>query len=184
MPDCPAVKRDTVGRHGPYRLEEMREEDLSRILEIERGSFPDPWSRDSFLHEIRDNPFSENYVLRQGAPLGRIGAYASVWFLEGEVHINNIAVDPLLRRKGLGRRLMRAVLREGVRRGCGSAILQVRSGNEAALMLYRSMGFAPVGRRRHYYARSGEDAVVMSCTLKPAAPERGRGSVGEIPGSG
>ncbi|MGH9392344.1 MAG: ribosomal protein S18-alanine N-acetyltransferase [Vicinamibacteria bacterium] len=167
MPDSLTAARS-------FLIDRMREKDLPRVLEIERACFPDPWSRDSFLYEIRDNVCASNFVLREPGASGRIAAYACVWYIEEEAHINNLAVHPEARRRGLGRRLMRAVLREAIRRGCRTALLQVRPSNEAAITLYRSVGFVPGGRRRSYYSNTGEDAIVMSRTLlaRRKAPRR------------
>lgn len=61
-----------------------------------------------------------------------------------------IAVDPAHRRCGVGRKLLGsffdAARAEGVRR----VHLEVRDGNPAITM-YRTAGFAPIGRRRSYY---------------------------------
>ena len=41
---------------------------------------------------------------------------------------------------------------------------------ELALALYRASGFSETGRRRRYYADTGEDALVLECPLaEPAA---------------
>jgi [ribosomal protein S18]-alanine N-acetyltransferase len=148
-----------------YTLDRMREEDLDRIVEIERACFPDPWPRSSFLYEIRDSPFALNFVLKDPDASGRIDGYTCLWILESELHINNVAVDPRARRQGLGRRLMQEALEEAGRRSCRSAVLQVRPSNEAALELYRSLGFRVVGRRKRYYSEGREDALLMTLAL-------------------
>jgi ribosomal-protein-alanine N-acetyltransferase len=51
--------------------------------------------------------------------------------------------------------------------GGGLVNLEVRESNRAAQELYRSMGFSTVGRRRQYYRRSNEDAILM---LREVAP--------------
>ena len=171
MQGCPGDGRGGVEERPRFRLDRMGEEDLSRVLEIERASFPDPWSHQSFLHEIQGNPFAINTVVRDTASSERVIGYSCLWALEGELQINNIAIDPEHRRKGLGRLLLRAALEEGTRRGCRLALLQVRPSNQAALSLYRSLGFLVAGRRRRYYGRSGEDALVMIRPLAPPAHE-------------
>jgi ribosomal-protein-alanine N-acetyltransferase len=39
--------------------------------------------------------------------------------------------------------------------------LEVRPSNDAALSLYRRMGFEEKGHRRGYYLDNGEDALIM-----------------------
>ena len=50
--------------------------------------------------------------------------------------------------------------------GCVLVTLEVRGGNEAALELYKKLGFREVGRRKGYYAKGGEDAVLMDLDLR------------------
>lgn len=78
---------------------------------------------------------------------------------EGE--ILNLAVSPAGRRHGLGRALVEqavATLRE---RGVGQIYLEVRESNAPARALYAARGFKEVGRRKQYYRRPVEDAIVL-----------------------
>ena len=50
------------------RIETMRERDLDQVLEIERGVFPVPWSRESFRREL-GNPRARNLVVRRGSEI-------------------------------------------------------------------------------------------------------------------
>jgi ribosomal-protein-alanine N-acetyltransferase len=146
-----------------HRLDRMTEADLPRVLEIERLSFDDPWSRGAFLHEIRVNRVALNLVLRSRDADARVDAYACIHCVLDEAEINNIAVHPDCRRQGLGRLLMQGILDEVIERGCRVATLQVRPANAPARDLYRRFGFIECGLRRRYYA-SGEDALIM---IKP-----------------
>jgi ribosomal-protein-alanine N-acetyltransferase len=80
------------------------------------------------------------------------------------MHIHTLAVSPLARGRGLGRRLLGRVLDLGARRGASSAFLEVRQSNWAALALYRSFGFDVILVRRGYYERPREDALVLQKT--------------------
>ena len=66
----------------------------------------------------------------------------------GEIYV--IATDPNLRRKGLGRRLLRTGLAYMASEGCMRAILFVREGEDAAVGLYRSEGFVRLETRTEY----------------------------------
>jgi len=140
------------------RLRIMREDDLDAVLAIERACFPSPWSRENFLYEIRHNPAAANWVLEHG---GVILGYACVWFLGPELKINNIAIHDDHRRRGLGGRLLRALLAKARELGCETAQLEVRPSNRAALALYRRHGFVQVGRRKDYYQQEHEDALLL-----------------------
>lgn len=58
--------------------------------------------------------------------------------------LNNIAVDPTWRRKGVGVRLVEAVLTEAKQRGFRSVTLHVWADNERAIAFYRALGFRSV----------------------------------------
>lgn len=140
----------------------MREDDLDQVCAIERSCFGSPWSRANFLHELRENPYAANWVLVRGE---RVLGYACAWFLGPELKINNIAVEPHNRRRGLARRILQVVMRRAREKGCSRAQLEVRPSNRAALALYRAHGFTVVGRRKNYYQQEGEDALLMEAEL-------------------
>jgi ribosomal-protein-alanine N-acetyltransferase len=73
----------------------------------------------------------------------------------GESEVLNVAVDPRRRRKGVGRALLRHLVREG------EWFLEVRTSNVAAITLYLSEGFIVAGRRKQYYQNPDEDAIVL-----------------------
>lgn len=78
------------------------------------------------------------------------------------------AVDPLLRRRGLGRRMLAALAIAARERGAHRLLLEMRQGNPAEV-LYRDFGFVPIGRRTNYYKlQSGQriDAITFAVILK------------------
>lgn len=140
----------------------MRVADLDRVLEIERASFPSPWKREHFLHELRISTISINRVARRD---GAVIAYVCAWRVADEMKINNVAVDPAWRRRGLAERLLRSLLDRARENGCREVTLEVRAGNLGAQALYRALGFRVDGRRAGYYPSEGEDAILMSLSL-------------------
>ena len=145
----------------------MRASDLDAVIEIERVSFPSPWGREHFLHEIRTNPHAFNPVVRDA---GRVVAYACTWILAGSLEVNNIAVDPAHRRRGHARALLVRALARARGLHCERAVLEVRPSNESAKRLYASFGFRVVGRRKKYYEDNGEDAILMALALREPDP--------------
>ncbi len=90
---------------------------------------------------------------------------------EGE--ILNLGVAPAHRGRGVGHALVERMLALLHERGAQVVYLEVRESNDAARHLYHSLGFREVARRRRYYRRPVEDAVVLRSTLGPrerAAP--------------
>ena len=140
----------------------MAVSDLDQVLDIERASFPTPWTRAAFCYEIEQNKVARCTVLR-----GRRGivGYLCLWEIGHEIHITNLAVHPEWRRRGVARKLLGSALLEGVARGVTLAFLEVRPSNTRALALYESLGFQVIGRRNGYYFDTGEDALVMEARL-------------------
>ena len=137
----------------------IREEDVKGIHEIETLCFPMPWSEESILHDVKENPVARWLVMDDGE--GRVLAYAGMWFVMDEAHICNVAVHPDARRLGYGRRIMEALI-DLARENCMSMMtLEVRRSNLPAQNLYHACGFIDVGYRKRYYEDNKEDALIM-----------------------
>ncbi|MEO0878158.1 MAG: ribosomal protein S18-alanine N-acetyltransferase [Pseudomonadota bacterium] len=88
-----------------------------------------------------------------------------IWRLVAdEAEILSIGVAPAERRRGLGRRLLQAVLETARRARATRLFLEVDSANTAAVSLYEAAGFHAVGARTRYY-RNGGDAIIMLKSL-------------------
>ena len=85
--------------------------------------------------------------------------------IAGEAQIYNIAVAEEARGRGVGEALFRHLIDKAEESGCDVVNLEVRAGNEAAIGLYRKLGFVEVGRRRKYYYGK-EDAILMDLDLR------------------
>lgn len=142
------------------------ERDLDAVLHIEGESFSSPWTRDMYLAELKNVGVSFCYLARDEA--GQAVGFCSFWRIVDELHINNLAVLPDYRRRGIASTLLMHVLREGVRLGARSVTLEVRRSNDDARRLYERFGFAASGVRRGYYTNPAEDALVMWCSNLPA----------------
>ncbi len=82
-------------------------------------------------------------------------AHCLSWCVAGEAEILTLLVDPVWRRQGLGRALVRDLFFKN-----RAVFLEVRARNAPALALYRGLGFVVSGHRRAYYA-DGSDALCM-----------------------
>ena len=150
-------------------FEPMLAEDLPEVMEIERRSFPQPWTPGLFLHELKV-PFSRTTLLRACNGTRATLGYICRWLVGDEVHVLNIAVHPEYRGQGLGRRLVESVIAEADQAGARLVTLEVRRENAEARGLYRKLGFVDAGVRRNYYGR-GEDAIIMSRTRAGAVAD-------------
>lgn len=138
----------------------MTEEALPEVLEIERKSFPVPWTEQGFKEEL-DRPFAYLFVAKASRNNPAILGYICFWMFMGELHILNLAVHPDYRRLGIGSRLLEFALKMGNAAEVEFAVLEVRPSNKAAIRLYNRYGFVQVGIRRGYYSESNEDAIIM-----------------------
>lgn len=141
------------------RLRPMTGSDLADVLAIERASFSTPWSARTFKNLMR-RANARLWVAE--SPRAEVLGYAVAWFARLEAELGDLAVTPEVRRRGIGRALLGAVLDDA--RSCGIQLvfLEVRESNSAARRLYEAAGFETVGRRPGYYAHPVEDAIVMS----------------------
>lgn len=153
-------------REEPVRpiLRDMRRDDLPAVMEIERRSFAQPWSRAFFEKELA-TPFAHLVcAVEELDGQSTIVGYSCSWRVADEVHLLNVAVHPERRGLGTGRTLVEAVLAEARAANARLVSLEVRAGNVVARRLYRRLGFVDVGVRRGYYA-PGQDAIVMELRL-------------------
>lgn len=143
------------------RVDLMTAIDLPEILEIERASYPTPWTEKMFIDEMRIK-LAQCLVVKieiEGKPV--IAAYIVFWLVADEIHLHNLAVKKEFRRQGLGCNLMALMKDIGGQLGATRQTLEVREHNEAAINLYRKCGFAVKGRRPKYYSDTSEDALIM-----------------------
>jgi ribosomal-protein-alanine N-acetyltransferase len=146
-----------------WTIERMHPEtDLEGVLAVEQASFVNPWTREMFVREFQNPDVSHIYVVR--ADGGPVVAYCSCWLVSDELHINNVAVRPEWRRRGIGRALLRHVLHDTAQHGARRATLEVRRSNEAARTLYAGLGFEVAGVRTNYYTNPEEDALILWTT--------------------
>jgi ribosomal-protein-alanine N-acetyltransferase len=138
--------------------------DVSRVSEIEQEAFTDPWSRSAFERLVVEK---DPRVLFEVASLpdGKVVGYLIAWFIMDEGEIANLAVAPEWRTRGIGKLLLVTAITAARSREVGTIYLEVRDSNSAARALYASHGFEEIGRRRRYYRRPVEDALVLRLVL-------------------
>lgn len=147
-----------------FIIRPMEERDLPEVLAIERVSFPNPWHESTFRGEIQNKSISFPLVMVH-EPDDQVVGYIIFWKIGEEVQVNNIAIHPDFRRRGLGEFLLRKVISWVKKEGAQFITLEVRPSNFAAQALYRKLGFKTIGLRRFYYSNPVEDALVMILDL-------------------
>ena len=156
------------------RLRPMRWWDIDEVQSLESDLFPqDAWSIEQFWSELAHVPETRWYAVHEDSD--GIDGYVGLAAVPPDADVQTIAVARRSQRRGLGRGLLAALEQEALRRGCRHLFLEVLAGNEAALRLYTTAGFEPMGRRSSYYG-PGLDAVVLRKRLGSEAPPDGTGS--------
>lgn len=143
---------------GPLVIEPLTHDDIDDVLAIEEAAFTNPWTRAMYVAELENNEFSFCFLARDA---GRAVGFCSFWRVLDELHINNLAVLPDLRRRRVGSTLLDFVLKKGIELGARRATLEVRRSNDAARLLYERFGFTVAGVRADYYSKPVEDALVL-----------------------
>ena len=139
----------------PVDIRRLAYSDLPKVIALERRSFPTPWSLSMFVLELSKPSGICLAALANKEIRGYLicSRYDQAW------HLMNIAVDPEVRRHGIGRVLIDAMIERAGEHA--NYTLEVRTSNTAAIALYESYGFRNVGTRPRYYSDTGEDAIIM-----------------------
>jgi len=132
------------------------ETDLVRILEIEESAFPNSaWTRGMIANELTVKLDRKTWVIDSDKEL--VG-YCMLRYGPNEIHLVNMAVDPPLQQKGIGKNLLNHFV-DNIPKD-SSAYLEVKRGNFPAIKLYLNAGFEDIAIREDYYP-DGEDAILM-----------------------
>ena len=130
---------------------------IAEVLPIEADLFgAEKWSRAMFWNELAQRNF---YIVATDSD--ELLGYAGLAATGDEAWVQNIAVRRTAQRRGVGRRMLEALLAEAERRGIKQMMLEVAVDNAPAQRLYATYDFEPVGIRRGYYQPSNTDALVM-----------------------
>jgi len=135
-------------------------DDATLLAALHGACFDPGWSTVD-LARLLAMPGALGLIARQN---GRPAAFLLIRSAADEAEILTIATQPDARRQGLGAKLIEAALDLLRKDGISRLMIEVADSNEAALALYRKIGFAAVGRRQAYYERADgrrEDAAIM-----------------------
>ena len=96
------------------------------------------------------------------------GGFILVRTAGDESEVLTLGVRPAARRRGMAKNLVLTAAARAVEDGAAIMFLEVNVGNNAAIALYKGLGFAEVGRRIAYYAGPHgmrEDALVLQAAI-------------------
>ena len=130
-----------------YVILQATPEMIPQIASIEIETFSDPWSEHSLSTCLPDDQHDFFVAMDDQVGVG---------------YINNVAVREDARHVGIGSALVNESIRRGRERKLSFLTLEVRASNDPAIALYEKHGFVEVGRRRGYYEKPKEDAILMT----------------------
>ncbi|GAB3659006.1 GNAT family protein [Glycomyces tarimensis] len=146
---------------GDLHMGRLRWWHLPAVARMERMIFgPEAWSEGLLWTEL-----AAGHDYRAVFCAERVVGYAGVALTGNEAWINNIAVDPDLRRRGIATMLMDDLVARARATGAKAVFLEVAVDNAPAQRLYDRYGFYGIGVRKNYYQYTGTDAAVMRMDL-------------------
>ena len=144
------------------RIVDTRPEQLDDILLMEQQCFSVPWTHEQLMAQLSD--FMHIFLAAEDEN-GRAVGYAGLMYVLDEGYISNVAVSPDRRREGIADMLLTELYERAKAKKLSFLTLEVRESNIPAQSLYKKHGYTEVGRRKAYYSRPKEDAVLMTCRL-------------------
>lgn len=134
------------------------------MIVLRPGGIADLGSVDRVMREAFDPRFGEAWTPSQVTGVlampgvwltiaeadGESAGFAMTRAVLDEAELLLLAVRPSMRRRGVGRQLLRSAMAEARIRSVVRMHLEVRAGNDA-IELYRLAGFDKIGERRDYY---------------------------------
>ena len=135
-------------------------DDFEAMARIAKQGNPSPWAETQFSTEL-DKSYSQTLVLTDDETDTRVLGYIVFWILDGDCHILDVAVAAEFRKQGLGEKLVREAIKQGLRGEAKQATLEVRKSNAAAIQLYQKLGFLVTRVAKSHYS-NGEDAYMMT----------------------
>lgn len=134
----------------------MTRDDISRVAELERMIFSDPWSEKVYRETFELSGVEYVVAVCDDEIIGAAGIRNIV----GTGEITNVMIHPRYRNRGIGRKMLTELLERGRDLGVEDYTLEVRASNENAIRLYESMGFVYEGTRPGFYNNPKEDARI------------------------
>ena len=137
--------------------EKLTDATLDGVAELERLCFSQPWSRSS-LELLTKEGIGVGMTCSKD---GKVCAYGGMIVAVDEGQITNIATHPDYRRQGYGRAIVESLIKYAKMNGLDSVSLEVRESNKAAIDLYTKLGFKVEGKRKDFYTKPTESALIM-----------------------
>lgn len=140
----------------------MGENHIKNLWELEVMCFSVPWS----IYSLKAILLDERSIFLVAMIEDTVAGYAGIHWVLDEANLDNMAVHPKYQGTGIGRKLLDALIIQCKKLKISTLMLEVRTSNNPAIHLYKSVGFVQVGLRKDYYTNPTEDAFLMNLQLK------------------
>jgi len=144
------------------RVVPMQRDHVAALAWLEDICFTEPWSENGLAAEL-DSPTAVFRVALDHT--GNVLGYAGMHCAAGECYVDNVAVFPAARGRGVATALVGALTGWAREQGCAFLSLEVRPSNAQAIALYKRLGFREAGLRRRFYRSPDEDGLIMTLTF-------------------
>jgi len=155
-------------------LRQATPDDIPSILALER-EVPAlvHWSEKAYQEVFQPGAPDRILSVIEEEDDGALRAFLIARFSGSECELENLVVAAAHRRRGFASQLLQSLIAAANERNVERILLEVRESNMAARALYEKLGFQISGRRKAYYSRPQEDALmfVLNCTPS-SAPKR------------
>ena len=138
-------------------IREMLESDIKEVVELDQEFFLSPYDEKQIRYELLENPFSFLYVAIEEE---KIVGFIDFWITFDIGQLNQIAVLPSFRRKGIASVLLEKAFQMMYEKRVVNVTLEVRYHNEKAIQFYQKHGFIKTLTKKAYYD-NGDDAYYM-----------------------
>ena len=135
---------------------------LPQIEALEKQCFSMPWTWEQLMSQLPDDGHEFLAAEEEGKVLGYVGMMTVL----DEGYISNVAVAPEHRRRHVSDALLDALEARGRALGLAFLTLEVRESNAPAAALYAKHGYLEAGRRKNYYEKPREDALLLTRRLE------------------
>lgn len=138
-------------------IEPASSEDMDAVAELEKQAFSDPYSL-KMLNDTMCTCSDTIYVARTSE---EVAGYIIFQKAGDEGELLRVAVSSEMKRKGIGAKLVDAMINNFSESKVTDVFLEVRETNEAAIQLYKNKNFQIVATRKDYYRNPVENAIIM-----------------------
>lgn len=133
---------------------EIKNNEIEKIIEIEKTSFSNPWDINVYEKLLKDYE-TKVFILSFEK---KIVAYAVFLDMVDVYELVKIAVKKEFRNRNIGSDFLLDI----TKRLKKNIFLEVRESNLQAIALYKKTGFNTINIRKNYYKDTGENAIIMS----------------------